>query len=116
MERGEDFRVGSWQDIARGRGEDIKGGNSAGSAAALQRVRRRLKWAGPGLAVLIVVATAVWLAIPPPEPKILKSDQLTADGREKHTDLATDGERKIPDVVWSRREKAIYFNFASGII
>jgi DNA-binding winged helix-turn-helix (wHTH) protein/Tol biopolymer transport system component len=56
-------------------------------------VRRRVKWAGLGLALLIVVATAVWLARPLPEPKILKYDQITTDGREKSGDLATDGAR-----------------------
>jgi Tol biopolymer transport system component len=45
------------------------------------------------LALLIAVAAAVWLATPPPEPKALKCDQITADGREKHPDLATDGDR-----------------------
>jgi DNA-binding winged helix-turn-helix (wHTH) protein/Tol biopolymer transport system component len=56
-------------------------------------VRRRVKWAGLGLALLIVVATAVWLATPLPQPKILKYDQITTDGREKRWDLATDGAR-----------------------
>jgi Tol biopolymer transport system component len=31
--------------------------------------------------------------MPRPEPRTLKCDQITADGREKHGDLATDGER-----------------------
>ena len=56
-------------------------------------VRRRVKWAALGLALLIVVATVVWLATPQPQPKILKYDQITADGREKGVGLATDGER-----------------------
>lgn len=53
----------------------------------------RSKWLALGLLILTVVATTVWLATPPPEPKIVKYDQLTNDGREKHEDLATDGER-----------------------
>ncbi|MGA2606380.1 MAG: winged helix-turn-helix domain-containing protein [Terriglobia bacterium] len=56
-------------------------------------LRRRVKWAALGLALLIVVATVVWLATPHPQPKILKYDQITADGREKSMGLATDGER-----------------------
>jgi Tol biopolymer transport system component len=56
-------------------------------------VRRVVKWAALGLALLIVVAATVWLATPAPEPKVLKSDQITADGREKQEGLATDGAR-----------------------
>ena len=52
-----------------------------------------MKWGGLGLALLIAAAGAVWLALPPPQPKVLKSDQITADGREKGEGLATDGER-----------------------
>jgi Tol biopolymer transport system component/DNA-binding winged helix-turn-helix (wHTH) protein len=56
-------------------------------------MRRRVKWAGLGLALVVLVAAAVWLAAPRPEPRTLKSDQITADGREKGVGLATDGER-----------------------
>jgi Tol biopolymer transport system component len=56
-------------------------------------LRRRVKWTALGLALLIVAATAAWLATPQREPKILKYDQITADGREKGGDLVTDGAR-----------------------
>ena len=46
-----------------------------------------------GLALLIVLVTTVWLARPLPEPRILKYDQITTDGREKGDELATDGAR-----------------------
>jgi DNA-binding winged helix-turn-helix (wHTH) protein/Tol biopolymer transport system component len=56
-------------------------------------VRRLVKWAAVGLALLIVVTATVWLATPQPEPKILNYDRITADGREKLFGLATDGAR-----------------------
>jgi len=91
--RGADFGSGRGERPRLGRGEDIEGGVAAGSGAALQRVRRAAMWAGVGLALLIVATVAVWLAAPRPEPKTLKCDQITADGREKGGGLATDGER-----------------------
>jgi Tol biopolymer transport system component len=56
-------------------------------------VRRRVKWVGLGLALLIALVITVWVATPRPEPRILKYDQITTDGREKGGDLATDGAR-----------------------
>ncbi len=56
-------------------------------------VRRRVMWAAVGLGLLILLAATIWLATPLPEPKVLKYDQLTTDGREKRAPLVTDGER-----------------------
>jgi DNA-binding winged helix-turn-helix (wHTH) protein/Tol biopolymer transport system component len=56
-------------------------------------LQRLLIWGGLGLALLVVAATTMRLATPPPVPKILKYDQLTADGREKLGGVVTDGER-----------------------
>ena len=57
------------------------------------RVRRRVQWAAIGMGALLVAGGAVWLATVPPQPRTLKCEQLTADGREKRGELATDGER-----------------------
>ena len=56
-------------------------------------IRRLEKGAMLGVALLVAIATTVWLATPSPEPKIRKYDQITNDGRDKHGDLATDGAR-----------------------
>jgi Tol biopolymer transport system component/DNA-binding winged helix-turn-helix (wHTH) protein len=56
-------------------------------------LRRRGIWVVGGLALLAVIAGAVWLARPLPAPKVQKYDQITTDGREKRGNLATDGER-----------------------
>jgi Tol biopolymer transport system component len=46
-----------------------------------------------GGAILIAVAAAAWLRAPASEPKVLRFEQLTNDGFEKHSDLVTDGAR-----------------------
>jgi len=46
-----------------------------------------------GGAILIAVAAAGWLRVPPSEPKLLKFEQLTNDGFEKYAYLVTDGAR-----------------------
>jgi DNA-binding winged helix-turn-helix (wHTH) protein/Tol biopolymer transport system component len=56
-------------------------------------VRRWVMWAAFGMGMLAVAGGGVWLATPPPQPKTLKCEQLTADDREKRGELATDGER-----------------------
>jgi DNA-binding winged helix-turn-helix (wHTH) protein/Tol biopolymer transport system component len=56
-------------------------------------VRRWMMWAALGMGMLLVAGSAVWLAVPPPQPRTLKCEQLTADDREKRGELATDGER-----------------------
>jgi Tol biopolymer transport system component len=44
-------------------------------------------------AILIAVAALAWLRAPAPEPKVLAYEQLTNDGFEKPSGLATDGAR-----------------------
>jgi len=55
---------------------------------------RRSVWAailGGGL--LVALAAFGWLRVPPPEPKVVRFEQLTNDGLEKRLDLVTDGAR-----------------------
>jgi Tol biopolymer transport system component/DNA-binding winged helix-turn-helix (wHTH) protein len=49
-------------------------------------------WAAGGLALLAVLAVG-WLTTPRHEPRIVKYDQLTTDGREKRGSVVTDGAR-----------------------
>ena len=79
--------------VARADVLHVSGTGKSARATASKSAWATVKWVGLGSALLILVAATVWLAMPLPEPKILKFDQITADGREKGEGLATDGER-----------------------
>jgi DNA-binding winged helix-turn-helix (wHTH) protein len=57
------------------------------------RWRRWAKWIALLAGPLAVTAGAAWLAGPRPQPTALRWQQITADGRDKRGELATDGER-----------------------
>ena len=42
---------------------------------------------------VIALAAGAWLRLPPPEPKVVRFEQLTNDGFEKRPNLVTDGAR-----------------------
>ena len=79
--------------VARADVPQASGTGKSARATPSKSAWATVKWVGLGSGLLILVAATVWLAMPLPEPKILKYNQITADGREKAEGLATDGER-----------------------
>jgi Tol biopolymer transport system component/DNA-binding winged helix-turn-helix (wHTH) protein len=80
-----------------GLGKAIGAGAGAGTANGLESngvgAHQGKIWALAGLALLGAIAGMVWLAAPRAQPKILKYDQITTDGRRKGANLVTDGAR-----------------------